>query len=70
MERPRSRSQLPNNLPQLQNLIKRDPLAYKDEVLCVSLVSSPVEIEDFKGLDAADSSTDLYHRKNQGVMNK
>ena len=38
MERPRSRSQLPSNLPQLQNLIKRDPLAYKDEVLCVSLV--------------------------------
>ena len=48
MERPRSRSQLPNNLPQLQNLIKRDPLAYKDEVLCVSLVPSPVEIEDLK----------------------
>ena len=70
MERPRSRSQLPNNLPQLQNLIKRGPLAYKDEVLCVSLVPSPVEIEDFKGLDAADPSTDLYHRKNQGVMNK
>ena len=23
---------------QLQNLIKRDPLAYKDEVLCVSLL--------------------------------
>lgn len=25
-------NKLPNNLPQLQNLIKRDPLSYKDEV--------------------------------------
>ena len=24
-------NQLPNNLPQLQNLIKRDPISYKDE---------------------------------------
>ena len=28
----RNRNQLPTNLPQLQNLIKRDSLAYKDEV--------------------------------------
>ena len=28
----RNRNQLPTNLPQLQNLIKRDPLAYRDEV--------------------------------------
>ncbi|CAN8006254.1 unnamed protein product, partial [Ixodes hexagonus] len=27
----RSNNKLPNNLPQLQNLIKRDPLSYKDE---------------------------------------
>ena len=26
-------NQLPNNLPQLQNLIKRDPESYKDEFL-------------------------------------
>lgn len=25
-------NKLPNNLPQLQNLIKRDPESYKDEV--------------------------------------
>ena len=28
----RHRNQLPHNLPQLQNLIKRDPASYKDEV--------------------------------------
>lgn len=28
------RNRLPSNLPQLQNLIKRDPAAYRDEV-CV-----------------------------------
>ncbi len=28
----RSRNQLSTNLPQLQNLIKREPPAYKDEV--------------------------------------
>ena len=28
----RNRNQLPTNLPQLQNLIKRDSQAYKDEV--------------------------------------
>jgi hypothetical protein len=28
----RHNNQLPNNLPQLQNLIKRDPISYKDEV--------------------------------------
>jgi protein SDA1 len=28
----RHNNQLPNNLPQLQNLIKRDPVSYKDEV--------------------------------------
>ena len=27
----RQNNQLPNNLPQLQNLIKRDPDSYKDE---------------------------------------
>lgn len=25
-------NQLPDNLPQLQNLIKRDPASYRDEV--------------------------------------
>ena len=30
--RARHRNQLPHNLPQLQNLIKRDPVSYKDEV--------------------------------------
>ncbi|XP_060554213.1 protein SDA1 homolog [Ruditapes philippinarum] len=29
----RNRNKLPNNLPQLQNLIKRDPGSYKDEFL-------------------------------------
>ena len=29
----RSSNKLPNNLPQLQNLIKRDPTSYKDEFL-------------------------------------
>ncbi|XP_046852084.1 protein SDA1 homolog isoform X2 [Xenia sp. Carnegie-2017] len=29
----RKSNQLPNNLPQLQNVIKRDPLSYKDEFL-------------------------------------
>uniref|UniRef100_A0A8D8TFG0 Protein SDA1 n=1 Tax=Cacopsylla melanoneura TaxID=428564 RepID=A0A8D8TFG0_9HEMI len=29
----RHNNQLPNNLPQLQNLIKRDPISYKDEFL-------------------------------------
>lgn len=29
----RNRNKLPNNLPQLQNLIKRDPNSYKDEFL-------------------------------------
>ena len=29
----RQNNQLPNNLPQLQNLIKRDPESYKDEFL-------------------------------------
>lgn len=28
----RHNNQLPNNLPQLQNLIKRDPESYKEEV--------------------------------------
>jgi hypothetical protein len=28
----RHNNQLPDNLPQLQNLIKRDPASYKDEV--------------------------------------
>lgn len=28
----RHNNQLPDNLPQLQNLIKRDPPSYKDEV--------------------------------------
>ena len=28
----RNRNQLPNNLPQLQNLIKRDPESYVEEV--------------------------------------
>ena len=28
----RHNNQLPDNIPQLQNLIKRDPLSYKDEV--------------------------------------
>lgn len=28
----RRRNQLPSNLPQLQNLIKRDPSAYHEEV--------------------------------------
>ena len=28
----RRRNQLPTNLPQLQNLIKRDPVSYKEEV--------------------------------------
>ena len=28
----RNRNQLPNNLPQLQNVIKRDPESYKEEV--------------------------------------
>lgn len=28
----RHNNQLPNNLPQLQNLIKRDPASYKEEV--------------------------------------
>ena len=30
--RQRINNQLPNNLPQLQNCIKRDPSGYKDEV--------------------------------------
>lgn len=29
----RHNNQLPNNLPQLQNLIKRDPESYRDEFL-------------------------------------
>src|SRR5437016_426398 len=29
----RHNNQLPNNLPQLQNLIKRDPTNYKEEVI-------------------------------------
>lgn len=28
----RNRNKLPNNLPQLQNLVKRDPDSYKEEV--------------------------------------
>jgi len=28
----RHNNQLPSNLPQLQNLIKRDPVSYKEEV--------------------------------------
>lgn len=31
--KPRINNQLPNNLPQLQNLIKKDPLSYYDEFL-------------------------------------
>lgn len=30
-------NQLPDNLPQLQNLIKRDPASYKDEVRISSM---------------------------------
>lgn len=29
----RHNNQLPDNLPQLQNLVKRDPESYRDEVL-------------------------------------
>lgn len=29
----RHNNQLPDNLPQLQNLIKRDPVSYKDEFM-------------------------------------
>lgn len=32
----RQNNKLPNNLPQLQNLIKRDPQSYLDEVGAVS----------------------------------
>ena len=28
----RNRNNIPNNLPQLQNLIKRDPESYREEV--------------------------------------
>jgi len=31
----RHNNQLPDNLPQLQNLIKRDPESYKEEVIFV-----------------------------------
>jgi protein SDA1 len=31
----RHNNQLPDNLPQLQNLIKRDPASYKDEVSAI-----------------------------------
>ena len=33
----RHRNQLPSNLPQLQNLMKRDPAAYQEEV-CIIVV--------------------------------
>lgn len=32
-------NQLPDNLPQLQNLIKRDPASYKDEVRILKIES-------------------------------
>lgn len=35
----RNNNQLPNNIPQLQNLIKRDPLSYKDEVSGLYILS-------------------------------
>ena len=31
----RNRNKLPNNLPQLQNLVKRDPDSYREEVSVV-----------------------------------
>lgn len=35
-------NQLPDNLPQLQNLIKRDPVSYKDEVRNLKLYKSNI----------------------------
>lgn len=34
----RHNNQLPDNIPQLQNLIKRDPQSYKDEVNFVAVI--------------------------------
>ena len=35
----RHNNQIPSNLPQLQNLIKRDPQSYYDEVRLIVLMS-------------------------------
>ena len=35
----RQKSQIPSNLPQLQNLIKRDPQSYYEEVRLIVLIS-------------------------------
>ena len=35
----RKGNQLPNNLPQLQNLVKRDPDSYREEVYFSLLIS-------------------------------
>lgn len=39
----KNRNKLPNNLPQLQNLIKRDPGSYRDEV-CIALKCDFLEV--------------------------
>jgi protein SDA1 len=38
----RHNNQLPDNLPQLQNLIKRDPASYKEEVRCLNIQTAIV----------------------------
>lgn len=40
----RQSNKLPSNLPQLQNLIKRDPQSYVDEVSVVSLATEAVRL--------------------------
>ena len=35
----RNRNKLPNNLPQLQNLVKRDPDSYREEVSVCFVIS-------------------------------
>jgi len=52
----RHRNQLPTNLPQLQNLIKRDPSSYKEEVekhaarFCRNVINASITVHNLEVL--------------------
>ena len=56
----RHNNQLPNNLPQLQNLIKRDPESYKEEFFQqLRYFSSTLQVFELTPADFNDSLDEL-----------
>lgn len=66
----RQNNQLPSNLPQLQNLIKRDPQSYKDEVSKIFRLSPTCDKHSFQFLQQYNyflSTLEVFKLQPDGV---